>query len=73
MLEIQTHLGVDARMYREVTLCTISLYLTLYSVLPPFTSWFCGSPHNKILLVSTDIEVDLSEEELGNIKVTISL
>ena len=62
-LEIQRHLGVDARMYRGVTLCTTSLHLMPLSVLPPFTSWFCGCPHNKILLFSTDFEVHLSEVE----------
>ena len=64
MLEIETHLGVDARMYRGVTLCTTSLHLMLLSVLPPFMGWFCGCPHNKILLVPTNVEVDLSEVKI---------
>ena len=56
--------GVDADMYRGVILCTTSLHLMLLSVLPPFKGWFCGCLHNKILLVSTDVEVDLSEVEI---------
>ena len=64
MLEIQRHLGVDAGIYRGVTLCTTSLHLMPLSVFSPFKGLFCGCLHNKILLVSTDVEVDLSDVEL---------
>ena len=56
-----------------VLLCTKGLCLMPYSVLPPFMGWFCGCPHNKILLVSTDIEVDLSEVEMSLVTVTYFL
>ena len=63
-LEIQRQMEVDARMYRGVTLCTTSLHLIPYSVLPPSTGWFYGCRHNKNYLVLTDVEVDISEVEM---------